>query len=151
MKHIKILLILVVILTGFTFTQERPDKSKEMIITPDGKLMSRIDGSITEPNYNLNTLKNNILENDAPIGTPFSWDSNLNFYASSIDWTVNAIAVSGSDVYIGGNFIDAMGDTSSDFIVRYNQKDNSWHPAWVRVKRTRSRNSCFRQRCLHWG
>lgn len=49
--------MVVILLTGFTFTQERPDKRKDMIITPDGKLMSRIDGSIIEPNYDLNTLK----------------------------------------------------------------------------------------------
>ncbi len=89
--------------------------------------MSRIDGSIIEPNYDLNTLKNKKSENDAPIGTPFSWDGGLGFYSSGSN-TVNAIAVSGSDVYIGGEFTDAMGDPSSNYIVRYNQKNNTWHP-----------------------
>ena len=74
MKNLINLFVVVILLTGFTFTQERPDKRKDMIITPDGKLMSRIDGSIIEPNYDLNTLKNKKSENDAPIGTPFSWD-----------------------------------------------------------------------------
>ncbi|MCU0406594.1 MAG: hypothetical protein MUE64_06415, partial [Ignavibacteriaceae bacterium] len=127
MKYIAKLLLSILFLVCFAFPQDSPQKDNRMIITPDGKIMSRIDGSITEINHNLNTLKDNKFENDAPIGTPFSWDTNLNFYASSIDWTVNAIAVSGSDVFIGGNFIDAVGNTSSDFIVRYNQKENTWH------------------------
>jgi len=126
MKNLIKLFVAILLVTGFAFTQERPDKSIEMIITPDGKLMSRIDGSITEPNYNLNTLKNNKAENDAPIGTPFSWDGSLGFYSSGSN-IVNAIAVSGSDVYIGGDFTDAMGDPSSNYIVRYNQKNNTWH------------------------
>lgn len=126
MKNLINLFVVVILLTGFTFTQERPDKRKDMIITPDGKLMSRIDGSIIEPNYDLNTLKNKKSENDAPIGTPFSWDGGLGFYSSGSN-TVYAIAVSGSDVYIGGDFTDAMGNPGSNYILRYNQKNNTWH------------------------
>ena len=125
MKHITILLILVLILTGFTFTQERPEKDMGMIITPDGKLMSRIDGSITEPNYKLNTLNKSKLENDAPIGTPYSWDNNLSFNSSTFN-SINAIVVSGSDVYIGGDFTNAM-FIGANYIIRWNQKNNTWH------------------------
>ncbi len=37
MKNLTKLFLALILLTGFTFTQERPDKSKDMIITPDEK------------------------------------------------------------------------------------------------------------------
>lgn len=126
MKHIKILLILVTILTGFANPQDKPRVKNEQIILPDGKLMSRIDGSITETNYNLKILKNKQPENDAPIGTPFSWD---NLYFSSdpgYDNTVEAIAISGSDVYLGGRFMNAVNDPNADRIIKFNQKTNTY-------------------------
>lgn len=127
MKYLTKLLLSILFLACYTFPQHSPQKDKRLIITPDGKVMSRIDGSITELNYNLNTPKDNKLENDAPIGTPFSWDGSLGFYSTILN-SITAIAVSGSDVYIGGDFTEAMGNTNSNYIVRYNQKTNTWHP-----------------------
>lgn len=128
MKFRFLIVFIIVLITGLTFAQERQDKNKQMIVTPDGKIMSIVDGKVITEDITKEITKPDNPINDAPIGTPFSWDNNLNFYAGSIDWTINAIAVSGSDVYIGGNFTDADGNPNGDHIIRYNQKTNTWHP-----------------------
>ena len=48
-----------------------------------------------------------------PLGSDGSGDG-------ALDWSVNAIAVSGTDVYVGGKFSNAGGVATADFLARWN-------------------------------
>ncbi|NWG29626.1 MAG: hypothetical protein HXY48_14005 [Ignavibacteriaceae bacterium] len=126
MKNLIKIFILLVFLTVLIIPQEQPNNDKRLIVLPDGKVMSGIDGTIISDKPETNFIKQNRQLDSPPIGTPYSWDNNLGFYAGSSDWTVNAIAVSGSDVYVGGDFLDANGNSNADHIVKYNQKTNTY-------------------------
>jgi hypothetical protein len=52
----------------------------------------------------------------ASQGGDFSW---FNFPGSSLNGNVNAIAVYGGFLYIGGDFLDAGGDLNADYIARF--------------------------------
>lgn len=118
--------VVLIFIAGLSFAQQKSYKDKQMIITPDGKLLLRADGSIISQDYKKEITNQIQSFNDAPIGTPFSWDGNLGFSAAGPDYNVRAIAVSGSDVFVGGSFVDAIADANADHIVRYNQKNNTW-------------------------
>jgi len=47
--------------------------------------------------------------------------------ASAINSTVNAIAISGADVYVGGFFFDAGGVSGANYIARWNSANNTWN------------------------
>ncbi|MCS7252157.1 MAG: Rax2 family protein [Thermoflexus sp.] len=46
----------------------------------------------------------------------------------ALNSTVYAIAVSGTNVYVGGTFTDAGGNLNADFIARWDASTNTWHP-----------------------
>src|SRR3972149_2005781 len=48
------------------------------------------------------------------------WDDN--FYAA-LNNAVQAIALSGTDLYVGGNFTNTSGDPNGDYIIRWDGSD----------------------------
>jgi len=76
MKKIIKPFMLFCLLTLLAFPQERPNKEKQMIITPDGKFVSPVDGSFIDENNVLNEKQNTPVDSP-PIGTPHTWDNNL--------------------------------------------------------------------------
>ncbi|MDW8186113.1 MAG: hypothetical protein RMM07_12760, partial [Anaerolineae bacterium] len=45
----------------------------------------------------------------------------------ALESSVYAIAVSGTDVYVGGSFTDAGGNPDADYIARWDANTNTWH------------------------
>ncbi len=129
MKNLIKIFELIVFLTALIIPQEKPNNDKRLIILPDGKVMSGIDGSIISEKPERNFIKQHRQLDSHPIGTPFSWDNNLNFNSATFN-SINAIVVSGSDVYIGGDFTNAM-FIGANYIIRWNQKNNTWHTVGV--------------------
>jgi len=129
MKNLVKLFVLLVTLTALIVPQEKPNKDKRLIVLPDGKVMSGIDGSIISEKPERNFIKLNCRLDSPPIGIPFSWDNTLNFNSATFN-SIYAIVVSGSDVYIGGDFTNAM-FIGANYIIRWNQKNNTWHTVGV--------------------
>lgn len=71
--------VVLIFIAGLSFAQQKSYEDKQMIITPDGKLLLRADGSIISQDYKKEITNQIQSFNDAPIGTPFSWDGNLGF------------------------------------------------------------------------
>ena len=53
---------------------------------------------------------------------------NLLGAANAINAPVYTIAISGTDVYVGGNFTNAGGNPDADYIARWNSVNNTWNP-----------------------
>ncbi|HRN27815.1 MAG TPA: T9SS type A sorting domain-containing protein [Ignavibacteriaceae bacterium] len=117
------------LLSGIIFSQVKSIKDSKRVITPDGKIMSFVDGKALTEDLTKEITKPINPNNDAPIGTPFSWDNNLSFTSTTFN-SINAIVVSGSDVFIGGDFTNGMG-IGADYFIRWNQKNNTWHTAGI--------------------
>ncbi len=58
---------------------------------------------------------------EANTGGDYSWFS----FPGGLNSNVLAIAISGSDIYIGGNFTDAGGNSNADYIARWD--GNTWN------------------------
>ncbi|MDD2942348.1 MAG: carboxypeptidase-like regulatory domain-containing protein [bacterium] len=54
----------------------------------------------------------------------YRWDGTSWQVIASLSGGINSLAVSGSDIYVGGGFINAGGDAAADYIARWN--GSSW-------------------------
>jgi trimeric autotransporter adhesin len=73
-----------------------------------------------------NPVRSNLASN-RNLTQPTIDDWSNAFSPRGLSWDVNTIAVSGSDVYAGGEFIVA-GNTEAHYIARYNLTAKAWYP-----------------------
>ena len=93
-------------------------------IAPDGAL--RLDGGFTGV-VDLSGWHVTLDPERGPVFHPQSltWE-HLGTRPGALNNAVYAIAVSGSDVYVGGFFTDAGGNPNADYIARWD--GSAWHP-----------------------
>ena len=110
-------------------TLNAQQESVEKILDLNGFIKPGSTGS-----YNVDGFKMNLDKNGAPIfeklksikkTTTFTWNSVTGSGINGVNGTVNAIAINGSDVYVGGTFT-SLGDgtTSAKNIAKWN--GSSW-------------------------
>ena len=135
MKNIYIFLVLTLCGIVYSFgpfihAQSFEEKTFETSLDQNGRLKESLKGSFNSENY-----KMDYGENNEPL---FKKLSSLN-KTNGITWSVlgtglngivTAIAISGSDIYVGGNFTQA-GGVSANYIAKWN--GNSWSALGVGV------------------
>jgi hypothetical protein len=88
-------------------------------LSADGRLKAGQNGSFNAEGYTMRYDKNGapvFSLSDDPLTGAFQWNG---FGQRPLTATVDAIAVSGSDVYVGGAFTDAGGNLNADRIARW--------------------------------
>ena len=75
--------------------------------------------------FNRSRISNPLKSNNAVLFTPESVSAIWNALGTGLNGTVNAVAVNGSDVFVGGYFTDAGGNPNADHIARWD--GTAWH------------------------
>ncbi len=112
-----------IILHQISFAQSQ--KSVSEILEENGRIKSGVNGSYNASGYTLEYgeskepifKKSNSLQKVSTI----TWSA----LGSGVGNSVSAIAVSGSDVYVGGNFTTA-GGISANYIAKWNTSTSAW-------------------------
>jgi hypothetical protein len=105
-----------------------PNPSLNKLLNPDGSLnlSSGFNGSLDVSGYRM-TLGPNGAPRFAPAALAAPGDENWDpqFFGSDISHRVLAIAVTSSDIYVGGRFI-TVGSVSANRVARYNIATRTW-------------------------
>ncbi|MFQ3598963.1 MAG: hypothetical protein SNJ66_11570, partial [Chloroherpetonaceae bacterium] len=120
-----LLLSLLVGASALTARAQESSASIQDALNPDGTLREGASGSFKAEGYTMRTGANG-----QPIFTPITnnWSAlggGVNFTPNPFATFVNAIAVSGNDVYVGGRF-NVAGSVSANHVARYNTSTNTW-------------------------
>ena len=93
-------------------------------LNPDGtlNLNSGYTGNLDISNYrvSMDPARGPVLR---PRMAPGAWSA---LDATPLNGNVNAIVISGTDVYVGGQFIDVGGDPNADYIAKWDALTGSW-------------------------
>jgi len=121
---------LVLLMVSVSLSNAQPafeQRSLEEALNPDGTLKRGVQGSFKVEGYTMRTGKNG-----EPIFVPQTqhtasgtWSSLGTGSSNGVSGTVNALAVVGNEVVVGGNFTSA-GEVSANRVARFNTQTNTW-------------------------
>ncbi len=132
----KIYLYVLFFATASVFAEAKPLLTE--ILNPDGTIIDGTSGS-----YDPTGFQMTYMEDGTPIFTNLENQNSASIYSnqetrgawfalgSGLNGTVDAIATSGSNVYVGGNFTNAGGDPSASYIARWD--GSNWHSLGVGI------------------
>ena len=102
-------------------------RSLEEALNPDGTLKRGAQGSFKVEGYTMRTGKNGepIFEPQTQHTASGTWSSLGTGSQNGVNGLVNALAVVGNEVYVGGAFISA-GGVSANRVARFNTQMNTW-------------------------
>ncbi len=122
----QLLCLLILLSASFVLrAQDVSQPSVQEILNPDGTLREGASGSFKAEGYQMRTGPNG-----QPIFTPITnnWSSlgtGVSFTPNPFATFVNAIAVAGNDVYVGGRF-NVAGTVSANHVAKFNTATNTW-------------------------
>ncbi len=126
MKQILTLIGLLNFIVTLALGQDMKQQPLKDALNPDGTLKVGVEGSFNADGFAMNYGANGepIFQSlETSSTTPFSWQG---FGQSgSPNNVVRAIVISGSDMYVGGSFVDLGGNPSADYIARWD--GTSWN------------------------
>jgi hypothetical protein len=122
--------VLVLLMVSVSFVNAQPafeQRSLEEALNPDGTLKRGVQGSFKVEGYTMRTGKNG-----EPIFVPQTqhtasgtWSSLGTGSSNGVNDVVNALAVVGNEVVVGGRFTSA-GGVSANRVARFNTLTNTW-------------------------
>jgi hypothetical protein len=125
------LALLLLLMASFLMTrahaQSFEQRSLEEALNPDGTLKAGINGSFKTSGYQMRTGPNGepIFEPQTQHTASGTWSTLGTGSSNGVDNTVNALAVVGNEVFVGGRFTEA-GGVSANYVARFNTATNTW-------------------------
>jgi hypothetical protein len=130
MKKKKLYTVLVLLMVSVSFVNAQPafeQRSLEEALNPDGTLKRGVQGSFKVEGYTMRTGKHG-----EPIFVPQTqntasgtWSTLGTGSSNGVNSVVNALAVVGNEVFVGGSFTSA-GGVSANKVARFNTQTNTW-------------------------
>jgi hypothetical protein len=122
--------VLVLLMVSVSFVNAQPafeQRSLEEALNPDGTLKRGVQGSFKVEGYTMRTGKNGepIFEPQTQHTASGTWSSLGTGSSNGVLGGVLALAVSGNEVYVGGEF-DSAGGVSANRVARFNTQTNTW-------------------------
>jgi hypothetical protein len=130
MKKKKLYTVLVLLMVSVSFVNAQPafeQRSLEEALNPDGTLKRGAQGSFKVEGYTMRTGKNGepIFEPQTQHTASGTWSSLGTGSSNGVNGVVNALAVVGNEVFVGGEFTSA-GGVSANYVARFNTLTNTW-------------------------
>jgi hypothetical protein len=130
MKKKKLYTVLVLLMVSVSFVNAQPafeQRSLEEALNPDGTLKRGVQGSFKVEGYTMRTGKNGepIFEPQTQHTASGTWSTLGTGSSNGVNNVVNALAVVGNEVYVGGYFTGA-GGVSANYVARFNTQTNTW-------------------------
>jgi len=121
------LLLMLSFLMTSAHAQSFEQRALEEALNPDGTLKAGINGSFKTSGYTMRTGKNGepIFEPQTQHTASGTWSTLGTGSSNGVDNTVNALAVVGNEVFVGGRFTEA-GGVSANYVARFNTATNTW-------------------------
>jgi hypothetical protein len=126
----KLYTVLVLLMVSVSFVNAQPvfeQRSLEEALNPDGTLKRGVQGSFKVEGYTMRTGKNGepIFEPQTQHTASGTWSTLGTGSSNGVNGGVNALAVLGNEVYVGGYFFLA-GGVSANNVARFNTQTNTW-------------------------
>ena len=130
MKRVISALFVLMLMVGVSFVNAQPafeQRSLEEALNPDGTLKRGVQGSFKVEGYTMRTGKNGepIFEPQTQHTASGTWSTLGTGSSNGVNGGVNALAVVGNEVYVGGAFTQA-GGVSANHVARFNSLTNTW-------------------------
>jgi hypothetical protein len=128
MKRVISALFVLMLMVGVSVVNAQPafeQRSLEEALNPDGTLKRGVQGSFKVEGYTMRTGKNGepIFEPQTQHTASGTWSSLGS--GNGVNSVVNALAVVGNEVFVGGGFTSA-GGMSANRVARFNTQTNTW-------------------------
>jgi hypothetical protein len=122
--------VLVLLMVSVSLSNAQPafeQRSLEEALNPDGTLKRGVQGSFKVEGYTMRTGKNGepIFEPQTQHTASGTWSSLGTGSSNGVSGLVNALAVVGDEVVVGGVFTSA-GGVSANNVARFNTQTNTW-------------------------
>jgi uncharacterized protein YfaQ (DUF2300 family) len=124
--YVAFVLLLMSLSVGYAQPVFEP-RSLEEALNPDGTLKRGVQGSFKVEGYTMRTGKNGepIFEPQTQHTASGTWSTLGTGSSNGVNGNVNALAVVGNEVVVGGGFILA-GGVSANRVARFNTQTNTW-------------------------
>jgi hypothetical protein len=130
MKRVISALFVLMLMVGVSVVNAQPafeQRSLEEALNPDGTLKRGVQGSFKVEGYTMRTGKNGepIFEPQTQHTASGTWSTLGTGSSNGVSGYVNALAVVGNEVVVGGAFTSA-GGVSANYVARFNTQTNTW-------------------------
>jgi hypothetical protein len=124
--YVAFVLLLMSLSVGYAQPVFEP-RSLEEALNPDGTLKRGVQGSFKVEGYTMRTGKNGepIFEPQTQHTASGTWSTLGTGSSNGVNGNVNALAVVGNEVVVGGDFTSA-GGVSANNVARFNTQTNTW-------------------------